>query len=107
MDIVNCKPHELSDDKLNEYINFCWQSISGGQDYTGTASYLIAEKNSRFSKKSVRLSLKIAFLALFVAGISAVFSFIDWVGDKGWQKDQIQILRDIHKTLSPKSSKGK
>ena len=99
VEIANCKPSSLSEDKLNEYLQVAWAKTAGSMKYGDTYAALLAEKTSRQNKVTVRTSLGLSILAVIFALLSLVFSSMDWHGDKEWQSSQIDELRTQSKYL--------
>jgi cell division protein FtsB len=63
-------------------------------------SELVKRSNNRFSRKSTTLTYSVIVLSV----ITLSFAFLDYVGDKEWQKDQITELQNINKNLTEKNS---
>lgn len=95
-DLLN-EPTTLSDKQLDENIKLAWVQTAGNHDFGGTYLGLIAEKNARNNRFTVRLSLAISLLAVLMAMLSLSFSFLDWKGDKIWQQEQIDTLKNMQK----------
>lgn len=89
----------LPDAELEKLIQEAWHKAVDYNIEAAQTSLLIAELGRRENRKVTRLSLCISALALVVALISAVFSFIDWRGDRSWQEAQIELLRNIGDAL--------
>ena len=60
---------------------------------------LVKRSNNRFSRKSVILTYSVIALSI----VTLSFAFLDFVGDKKWQKDQITELELINKNLTDKN----
>lgn len=61
---------------------------------------LVKRSNNKFSRKSVILTNSVLILSV----ITLSFAFLDYVGDKKWQKDQIIELQNVNKNLTKRST---
>ena len=61
---------------------------------------LVKRSNNRFSRKSTILTYSVIALSV----ITLSFAFLDFVGDKKWQKDQITELELINKNLTERNT---
>lgn len=55
----------------------------------------LTEIERRRARKTTNFTLMLSALSLFIAGGAFLFSFLDYVGDKSWQDNQIDSLEKI------------
>ena len=61
---------------------------------------LVKRSNDRFSKKSVILTYSVFFLSI----VTLSFAFLNFIGDKEWQKDQLTELKLINSNLTERNT---
>ncbi|MEW8335001.1 MAG: hypothetical protein AB2558_12940 [Candidatus Thiodiazotropha sp.] len=93
-DIVSSKPHELSDAKLEEFMQIAWTKTAGNMQVGNVYAALLSEKEARQNKSMVKRSLGLSILAVIFALFSLVFSVLDWQGDNDWQTSQLNELQN-------------
>lgn len=101
------RPKDMSDDQLVKRYENIWHNAVGNFKTEAEANILLNEINYREMQKLNKVSRKISYLsltlsvfAILFAGLSVILSIIDWEGDLNWQKDQINELKKINKTLN-------
>ncbi len=50
-----------------------------------------------------KLAFGVSLFAFLLSCASLLFSYLDWEGDKQWQKQQLEVLKDISKKLDAES----
>ena len=76
-------------------------SANSSRDIASLAhNELVKRSNNRFSRKSSILTYSVIALSI----ITLSFAFLDFVGDKDWQKDQITELELINKNLTVRNA---
>ena len=116
----NTNPKDLTTEELEERYRSTQQSAVGNFKFDAEASLLSIEMNRRAAEESTkgnqrlalenhklsienhklsRRSIGISFLALFIAVVSATFSYVDWKEDGVWQEQQIGELSKISESL--------
>jgi len=93
LELSKFKPHELSNAKLEEFMQLAWARTVGNVQSGNIYAALLSEKSSRQNRATVCLSLGLSILAVIFALCSLTFSVLDWHGDKTWQEDQLRELR--------------
>lgn len=70
------------------------------QQKNNERAHEIATKSAHSANWLSKLALLIATIA---ALISVLFGFSNYFGDKGWQKQQLQVLEDIRTNTAPQN----
>ncbi|MCU7844886.1 MAG: hypothetical protein KZQ93_13730 [Candidatus Thiodiazotropha sp. (ex Monitilora ramsayi)] len=93
LELMRSKPHELSNAKLDEFMQLAWQQTAGNMQAGNVYEALLSEKEARQNKTTIRWSLFLSILAVSFALFSLFFSVLDWRGDKTWQSAQMKELQ--------------
>lgn len=99
LELTKSKPHELSEAKLDEFMQLAWTQTAGNMQSGNVYAALLSEKASRENTATVRWSLFLSILAVTFALISVLFSILDWHGDKAWQDAQVKELQILNSYL--------
>lgn len=99
-------PNRLSDSEIENKIEEIQSYISNSRVRDLLSGHIaamdsgLAELERRRARKTTRWALWLSGASMFFALGAITFSFLDFIGDKSWQKEQIEVLESINRSIN-------